>query len=343
MKTKVIVATLLALLIFAGCAAPQQLPRHQNLRDDLMDTIMIITAYGNDADDAIRYAFRRMEEIHTIANVNDPESIVSRMAELAGSGEFVSDELIYTLLEISEFAYSMSDGAFNPALGPLIQLWAIGSENERIPERHEIDTALSLIVLEDVLWDESGVSLARQGMSLDFGGVAKGYAGKEAARVLREHGVEHALIDLGGDLYALGTRPDGNPWRIGLRSPLGDGTVIGVLELADTSVMTSGSYIRYFEWHDERFHHIFDPRTGLPADSGLISVSVIYEDAALADAISTALFVSGLQGSDEILSIIPGMSAIFITNELEVYLVGEQAQSLRLNDDRFRIVLPHNN
>ena len=323
---------LLAALILAACTNPQTLPRQRVLRDGLMDTIMLITAYGEGAQEAVGAAFERIETIHRVADVNDPYGLTALM-----SVRGFADAEYLELLEISRHAYDITGGAFNPALGPLINLWDIGTENERVPADDEINAALALSSFDDVAWD-SFVRLRYADMQLNFGGVAKGYAADEAAQILRGHGIEHALLDLGGDIYALGTRPDGNPWRIGIRSPLGDGAVIGIVELSDTSAMTSGSYIRYFEQDGRRYHHIFDPQTGRPADSGLLSVTVIYENAALADAVSTAFFVLGIERSAAILQDIPEMSVIFITDELEIYLIGGQAQAFSLTDDRFRII-----
>jgi len=329
----------LAALILAGCA-PEPPQQHRVLRDGLMGTVMMITAYGEGAHEAILAAYERIEEIHRAAEMSDPEIYVFHIAD--GEGMILpheTAEIIRTLLDLSLYVYEGTGTAFDPAIGPIIRLWGIGTEYEAVPSQAEINAALNFSMLSRIYWfDEDALFFGRTGMSLDFGGIAKGYACDEAVRILREHGVEHALLDLGGDIYALGTRPDGNPWRIGLRSPLGDGEVIGILELSDIAVVTSGSYLRYFEQDGQRYHHIFDPLTGRPADSGLLSVTVIYENSALADAFSTAFFVRGLAFSSGImLQDFSEMSAIFITEELEVHLIGENAQGFRLTDDRFRI------
>jgi thiamine biosynthesis lipoprotein len=272
-----------------------------------MGTFMSITAYGENAEEAAEAAFGYIEEIHN--------AVLRVYAEETTAG----DEDFDALLRLSEFAHEQTGGAFNHRMRPLIELWGIGAEHERVPSQQEIDAAL-----------------AQYGY--DFGAIAKGYAAGIAAQaMLHEYGIESALIELGGDIVALGGKPDGSPWRIGLRSPLGDGAVIGTLEVTGMSIMTSGSYERYFEQNGIRYHHIFDPATGCPADSGLLSVTVISSDPVSADAFSTALFVMGLERGVEFVRLADGMSAIFITDEREIHLVGEAAQGFKITDNRFRI------
>ena len=291
--------TVIAVML-TGCSPKPQEP-HLKLRDDLMGTFMSITAYGENAQEAVASAFERIEEI-----------------ESAVLHESTYDTEV--LMHLSYNALKITDGAFNHMLGSLIELWGIGTDDERVPAQEEIEAALA---------DNSKINL---------GAIAKGFAAGEAAQVLVTHGIESALIELGGDIHVLGTKPDGSPWRIGLRSPLGDGAVIGSIELpGNMSMMTSGSYERYFEQDEIRYHHILDPVAGYPADSGLLSVTVLYDNPALADAYSTALFVMGLERGIEFAGADKGMSAIFITEELNVYLAGGLAQAFNLADNRFGI------
>jgi len=302
---------LLAVMLLVSCAKSEPEPQpYRMFRDDLMGTFMSITAHGEGAQEAVHAAFEQIELLH---------NVVSRIYD----GETIEDWTSYMynrLLEQSQFVYEETNGAFNHQLRPLIELWGIGTEHERVPSQAEIDEALA----------QSGY---------DFGAIAKGYAAETAVFYMRNYRIEGALIELGGDIVAWGTRPDGAPWRIGLRSPLGDGAVIGTIELSGSwAMMTSGSYERYFEQDGIRYHHIFDPATGYPADSGLLSVTVMFPDHTQADAYSTAFFVMGIEDSSEIIRKWKLMSAIFITEDLDVHLVGEFAQAFNLTDDRFRIV-----
>ena len=137
------------------------------------------------------------------------------------------------------------------------------------------------------------------GMEIDLGGIAKGYTSSRVMEIFKEYGVEHGLVSLGGNVQALGGKQDGNPWRVAIQNPESELDYLGVLEIADKCVITSGGYERFFEQDGVRYHHIIDPRTGSPADSGIISSTIISSDGALADGLSTSLFIMGLEEAEK--------------------------------------------
>ncbi len=165
----------------------------------------------------------------------------------------------------------------------------------RVPSEEEIDETLDLVDASKIIFDEETgeVSFDMDGMKIDFGGIAKGYTSSRMMEILREHGIESALVNLGGNVQALGTKPDGSKWRVGVQDPGDNSGLLGILEIEDLAVITSGGYERYFEENGQVYHHIIDPRTGFPADTGLTSVTIVSPDGTLADGLSTFLYIAG--------------------------------------------------
>lgn len=185
-------------------------------------------------------------------------------------------------------------GAFDVTIEPVVALWGFYGDVQRVPEQAELDAALPLVGASKLTVTETQVS-GLPGQGIDLGGIAKGYASNRVAERLAACGVTGALISLGGNVQAVGGKPDGSAWRIGVRDPMDESGVVGVVEARDKAVVTAGSYQRYFLCDGVRYHHIIDPATGRPAESGLVSATVLCGDGAYADALSTALFVMGAE------------------------------------------------
>jgi thiamine biosynthesis lipoprotein len=176
-------------------------------------------------------------------------------------------------------------------------------------------------------------------MRLDFGGIAKGYAADALSEILRESGATGALVDLGGNILAFGSKPDESPWRIGIQNPFESrGAVIGVLKIGASAVVTSGVYERYSELQGVRYHHILDPFTGYPSDNGLASVTIVTDDAMAADALSTGVFVLGLPKGSKLVEELPTVEAIFVTDERAIFLTSGLTAAFELLDGGFRVV-----
>ena len=175
-------------------------------------------------------------------------------------------------------------------------------------------------------------------MRLDLGGIAKGYAADRGAEVLRQKGIGKALLDFGGNIYALGTKSDTEQWRIGIQNPFEPrGNFIGILNVSDLSVVTSGTYERYFELDGVRYHHILDPSTGFPADTGLVSVTIIAASSMTADALATGVFVLGITQGLTLVEAFDGVEAILIGDDRRVYLSSGAGERFSLSDDSFKI------
>lgn len=232
----------------------------------------------------------------------------------------VSEETYRVVEEALQFA-KKSGGRFNPAIGPLVDLWAIGNGGDSVPSSEQIAEALALIDYEDVALypQERKIGLARPGMSLDLGAIGKGYAADVIAEYLRSEGMKSALIDLGGNLLTLGAKPDGAPWSIGIQDPAEQrGAYLGTLQVVDKTIVTSGVYERFFKADGQVYHHLLDSATGYPFRNDLLSVSIVTDESIIADGLSTSVFGMGLEEGVAFVEQWDGVDAIFVTEDNQV-------------------------
>ncbi|POR02060.1 hypothetical protein AU468_07350 [Alkalispirochaeta sphaeroplastigenens] len=323
---RLLLATLfLTVPLLWGCSASS--PARRSQTEFLLGTAVTITVFeANNPRPALTAAFERTREIQNRMSINREEYETTEILEVnrhAGQAPVkVSDD---TLLVIREGikAGHLTGGAFDITIAPLIALWGMGTETPSVPTKEEILRARSALDFRSLVVDEESrtVFLPRPGMALDVGGIAKGYAVDEGARILREAGIQHALLDYGGDIVTVGEHPRGTPWRIGLQHPSGErDRYLGVLSSRDESVVSSGAYERFFEEEGVRYHHIFDPATGYPSESGLTSVTVVGPRAIITDALSTAIFVMGLEAGMKLMEELPGYEAIIATGDDRIIL-----------------------
>ncbi|HHW15194.1 MAG TPA: FAD:protein FMN transferase [Firmicutes bacterium] len=259
-----------------------------------MDTLITVTVYGPQAEENGRAALAEFQRLDRQLSAYSATSDLGRVNAAAGRQAVrVSRETVDLVALALRYA-ALSDGRFDPTVGPLVRLWAIGNGRHEPPSPEEVDAARRLVDYRRVMVDVPGrrLYLPERGMALDLGAVAKGYAAGRAADLLRRRGVKSALIDAGGNIVALGARPNGRPWRVGLRHPRKPGAILGILTVVDRAVVTSGDYERYFEFGGRRYHHILDPATGYPA-KGAQSATVVASSSTLADILSTTVFILG--------------------------------------------------
>jgi FAD:protein FMN transferase len=291
-----------------------------------LGTMNTIQAFGSKNHRAVDMAADRVCEISDRMSVYHKGSDISRLNARAGMGPQTIQADTLSLLALARQYSQLTADSFDCTLRPLTALWNIGKSGMNIPSAEEIMASLKLTGYEDlaVYPEKSAAELMRHGMSVDLGGIAKGYAGDEVRRILTENGVTSALINLGGNIVTLGNNPDGSLWTIGIQNPLRPrGESLFSLECSDCSVVTSGSYERFFIKDSKRYHHILDPRTGYPAQSSILSVTVLCPSGVHADALSTALFVLGLKQYAEFGSLLlqnASAEAVYITERLELFL-----------------------
>ncbi|MCL2244155.1 MAG: FAD:protein FMN transferase [Treponema sp.] len=286
-----------------------------------LGTVCTVTLFDKGKDQIYNDIFNRLREIENLMSVNIPSSDISRINAAAGIEPVQAHEETIKVIKRSVFYAEVSDGAFDPTVGPVVSLWGIVNENQRIPDQTEIDEILPLVNWRniDINLEANTVFLKYQGMALDLGAIAKGYAADEAVAIIRNTKVKQAIIDLGGNVILYGEKKDKSLWRVGIQNPLETrGIITGVVQVKEKTVVTSGVYERFFEQDGKRYHHIFSPWKGYPSDSGLLSVTIIADNSMEADALSTAVFVLGYERSKTLLDLFPDTEAIFIFEDMSI-------------------------
>jgi thiamine biosynthesis lipoprotein len=294
-------------VLLAGCE--KQPPPVQNDAILSFGTIIDVSLYGVDKPQAAA-AMQALNDdfnyMHVTWHAWRPGALGRTNELLALQAEFSLAPSVLPLIKRSTELYKTSQGLFNPAIGKLIELWGFHSDelpSGPPPDQAEIQAILDMHPsMDDIEFTDISMQGHNKSMHLDFGGIGKGMAVDIAVEHLREMGIQNAIINMGGDLRAIGSK-GGTPWKIGIRHPRKEGIIASLETRGDESVFTSGDYERYFEYKGKRYHHILDPRTGYPAE-GVTSVTVIHQEGVVADAAATALFIAG---PDQWLGIARGM------------------------------------
>lgn len=274
-----------------------------------MDTYMSISA-PSAAEELIDICVGEVTHLEGLLSATDPDSEIYAMN--SGSTAEISAETA-AILEFALNMCSETGGALDITMYPIVRAWGFTTGEYRVPDQAELDSLLENVGHDSIAIEDRHIIIP-EGYMIDLGSVAKGYASDMVAETLREGGVTSALIDLGGNIYCIGSKADGSDWKVGLRDPLG-GDYLGYVAVSNCAVVTSGCYERYFEKDGMRYGHIFDPATGYPADNGLISVTVISESGAVCDALSTALYVMGPAGAAEYLADNDSVEAVLVKSD----------------------------
>ena len=256
-----------------------------------MDTYMDITAYGRNSEKAVEAAVQEIYRLEELLSTGSETSEVT-MLNKSKQGE-VSEDYAY-LLGYSGQLWESTEGAFDITIYPIMKAWGFAGKKYRVPAQEEIDLLLHYVDFSQITLDEeSGRVVLPQQVEVDFGGIAKGYTSARVAQIMKEYGVESAIMNLGGNVQVVGTKTDGSLWKVAIKSPVETQDYLGVISVEDKAIITSGGYERYFEENGKTYHHIIDPKTGKPAENGLVSVTIVCADGTLADGLSTSLFVMG--------------------------------------------------
>lgn len=274
-----------------------------------MDTSCTVTVYGEDnkaAADACKELLLGIEAELSVTLSG------SKVYALNTGGKVETGTHLKAVAEKAIGIKSITDGAFEPCIYPLVKLWGFTTGDNRVPSSKAITEAVGLV--NNSVLKVSGNTVSITDGMVDFGGITKGYAADMLAEELKGAGVEAAVISLGGNIKTLGSKPNGKPWNIGISSPDGGGKLLGTLAVGECAVVTSGSYIRNFTENGKLYHHIIDPRTGYPADNGLVSVTVVCDDAAMADGLTTAFFVMGMEKASSLAKAL-GVDTVFVTDD----------------------------
>lgn len=315
MKNSFIFALCAFLIIFSavGCAGTEKSTEAQIFA---MDTVMNFTVYGDKREAALKAASEKINALDAQLSTTKSDSEVSKLNDSAGSFVQVSD-VVLTQLKTALMVSERSGGAYDITILPLMKLWGFDTDKAHVPPAAEIDASKVLIDYKKIELSGASVKL-RQGTSLTLASIAKGYTSQTLIDMFRSMGVKSAVVSLGGNVQTLGNKPDGSKWRVGIQDPKNTSSFVGVLETGETAVVTSGGYQRFFDENGKRYHHILDPKTGYPAENGLISVSIICPDGTLADALSTTLFVLGKDRAVEYWQSNSGFEMVLVTDDGKV-------------------------
>ncbi len=273
-----------------GCGNKQEDVVHEQIF--AMDTVMDITIYGENRDAAVAKVKARINELNHIFSVNDKTSDVSKINENAGRPVKVSEDTHRIIQEAIEMSKS-TDGLFDISVFPVVKAWGFTTSEYRVPDEAERKNLLEKVNYKNIKCYSNNRVQIGEGMSIDLGGIAKGYTSDQILILLKELNVKSAIVSLGGNVQTLGEKKSGEEFKVGISNPLLKNELLGTLTAQDECVITSGSHERFFEKDGKRYHHIMDVRTGAPAASDLASVTVVGKNGTKADALSTALFVMG--------------------------------------------------
>ncbi|WZL72268.1 FAD:protein FMN transferase [Clostridiaceae bacterium 35-E11] len=330
---------ILCLSLFSGCASTKP-TEPQSKTNFFLGTVVTITIYDHASEEIFNQVFERIRDIENKMSMNIAQSEVMQINDQAGH-HFVSvSKDTFDVIQKGIYYSELSQGKFDISIGPIVKLWNIGSEDARIPSSEEIAAKLKLVNYKDILLNETEqkVMLKDQDMMIDLGGIAKGFVADEVRTILQNNGVEHAIINLGGNIFALGNKPNGQPWAVGIQNPFEPtGTPLGAVKVANQSVVTSGIYERLLEKDGKKYHHILSTETGYPIENNLVGVSIITDQSTDGDGLSTTIFSLGLTEGMQLVEKLDGVDALFITKDSEIYPTSGIKNNFHLSNDAFTL------
>lgn len=289
-----------------------------------MNTFMTVTVFSNNpkkAEQAINGLKIKVNEIEDVFSTTRENSDVYKINNGLEYG--FNNEMLKEVLDFSKTIYRKSSGAFNPGMYPIIKEWGFTTEEYKVPSKTKIEELLKYTDFSKV--EYSGLP---EGMQLDFGAIAKGYAGDKAIEILKECGITSAILDFGGNIQTLGLKSDDSLWKVGIRNPWNNGAACA-LKVKETAVVTSGGYERFFEDENgNRYIHIFDPETGYPSTSDIESVTIVCPNGMYADALTTSLFVMGTKKAVNFWKENPDFDFVILTKKHELIFSRNLEQSL---------------
>ena len=329
-RMKAAVCTLLSLILclaaLAGCGEKEQ--GMQSSRDShtkdapsertvfAMDTVMNLRVYGADGEKVLDDAEAEIARLDALLRRGDASSEIYRLnSERTAEVSEDTAELLKAALSISE----STEGVFDISIAPVMDLWGFYGQQFHVPASEEIKATLPDVDWRGISLNGNTVSL-QDGIQIDLGGIAKGFLSNRIMEIYRQNGIKSGLVSLGGNVQVLGTKTDGSQWNIAIQDPDDESAYAGTIKASDKAVITSGSYQRYFEENGVKYHHIIDPKTGYPAESGVTSVTVVSEDGTTADGLSTSLFIMGVDEGAEYWRTHEGFDAVFITEDRNIYI-----------------------
>ncbi len=321
--------TLLVLLtvVFGGCAAKKDLPRLSEI-GYYLDTVITLTAYVEDSQ-VLKDALEECGRYEQILSRTVEGSDVWKINHAEGQPVAVSDDTI-TILRCAKKISDLTGGAFDVTIAPVSTIWDFTSGKAVLPDAGDIARAVELVDYTKITLDGNTVTLPA-GMMIDLGGIAKGYIADQVKTYLEKRGVKHAILSFGGNVVAIGNKPDGTDWKVGIQDINGKtGDYMMVSRNSGGSSVTSGIYERGFDLDGVRYHHLLSTETGWPVQNELAAVTIFSESSMEGDALSTAAFVLGLEEGQKLINSLDGIEAVFIARDRTVtYSAGAEAYIIK--------------
>ena len=305
-----------------------------------MGTAIKVTLYNGGSEEILDKVFNRILEIENLVSINKENTELTNLNENAGIKPVKLSETSYDIIKKGIHYSQISQGGYDVTIGPLVKLWSIGLPEAKVPNNDEIEETIKNIDYSKVTMNDETkeVFLEESNMMLDLGSIAKGYVADEVASILKEENVDQAIIDLGGNIYALGLKNGDTNWKIGIQNPFDSrGQAVGVLEVSDKSVVTSGIYERFLEKDGVKYHHILNPKTGYPFESNIAGVSIVSDKSIDGDALSTLVFTKGVEEGLEFVESLKNIDAIFITNDKQVYTTSGLKDNFKILNEEFKL------
>lgn len=301
-----------------------------------MNTYITLELYGENAKETAKILSNKINCFENLWSTTLNTSEIYKINSSNGTPAKVSDETT----DIINYSINMADktfGALNPAIYPIVKEWGFTTGNYKIPAKNDIDSLLKHTDYKKIKLENNEVLIAKN-MKIDLGSIGKGYTSDVVAEIAKNNGISSGLVNLGGNVQAIGTKPNGEKWKLGLQNPFGEGN-IGILEIANCAVITSGNYEKYFVGEDgKQYCHIINPLTGYPVDNELTSVTVVGNEGKMCDALSTALFVMGKDKTIEFWKLNKNFELILITKDKNVYITSGLKNSFNITDRALTVI-----
>ncbi|MGL4850725.1 MAG: FAD:protein FMN transferase [Clostridium sp.] len=330
---------LLAILTIGLVACGEKEEKIHSRTELFMGTAINIKIYdGNEK--VLDKIFEEVEEIEDKASINKGGTEVDNINKNAGIKSVKVSNDVFEIIKTGMKYSSMAEGNYDITVGPLVKLWSIGLPEARKPSDKEIGQALEKINYKNLELNEEKkeIYLKEKGMLLDLGSIAKGYTADRITEILREEGVNKAIVDLGGNIYAFGEKNENEKWKIGIQNPFSDrGDVVGAIKVKDKSIVTTGIYERFLERDGEKYHHILNPKTGYPYESNIGGVSIISDKSIDGDALSTLVFTLGIEKGLQFVEGIEGVECIFVDKDKNIYLSSGIKSDFELINTEFKV------
>lgn len=315
----VLLLTILTLLFSVGCSNSNTSLKTTGV---YFDTVISVEIWGSSDESILNKCKELCTYYEQLFSRTIETSDISRINAAKGTPVEVDPETA-ALIKKGIYYGELSEGTFDISIAPLSILWDINQNTGTLPPQAAIDEAKSHVNHKNILVEGTIVTLTDPNASIDLGGIAKGYIADKLKEYLLGEGIEHGLINLGGNLITIGTKPNGSNFHIGIQKPFDEqNAAITTVDVHNQSVVSSGTYERYFEMDNKIYHHLLNPATGYPYENNLLQVTIISDQSVDGDALSTACFGLGLEKGSALIERLDGVRAIFVTDDYELHYAG---------------------